>query len=86
VVGAPLFPKATVQLENGKRLSINARGDGRYVDKLAVGGRAIERNWLGHEELTGGATLDFSMSAQPNTRRGTKPADAPYSFSLDPKR
>jgi len=86
VVGAPLFPKATVQLENGKRLSINARGDGRYVDKLAVGGRAIERNWLEHEELTRGATLDFSMSAQPNTRRGTRPADAPYSFSLDPKR
>lgn len=86
VVGAPLFPKATVQLENGKRLSIKARGDGRYVDKLAVGGRAIERNWLGHEELLKGATLDFSMSAQPNTRRGTKPADAPYSFSLDPQR
>jgi predicted alpha-1,2-mannosidase len=86
VVGAPLFPKATVQLENGKRISINARGDGRYVDKLAVGGRAIERNWLGHDELLKGATLDFSMSAQPNTRRGTKPADAPYSFSLDPKR
>ena len=86
VVGAPLFPKATVQLENGKRLSINARGDGRYVDKLAVGGRAIERNWLEHEELLKGATLDFSMSAQPNTRRGTRPADAPYSFSLDPKR
>lgn len=86
VVGAPLFPKATVQLENGKRLSINARGDGRYVDKLAVSGRAIERNWLGHEELTGGATLDFNMSAQPNMKRGTKPADAPYSFSLAPKR
>jgi len=86
VVGAPLFPQATVQLENGKRLTINARGDGRYVDQLAVGGRAIERNWLGHEELTGGATLDFNMSAQPNMRRGTRPADAPYSFSLDPKR
>ena len=86
VVGAPLFPKATVQLENGKRVTINARGDGRYVDKLAIKGRAIERNWLGHDELMQGATLDFSMSAQPNKRRGTKPADAPYSFSLDPKR
>ncbi len=86
VVGAPLFPKATVQLENGKRITINARGDGRYVDRLAVKGKAVERNWLGHDELLQGATLDFSMSAQPNTRRGTKPVDAPYSFSLDPKR
>ena len=86
VVGTPLFPKATVQLENGKRITINARGDGRYVDQLAIKGSAVERNWLGHDELLQGATLDFGMTAQPNTRRGTKPADAPYSFSLDPKR
>lgn len=86
VVGTPLFRKATIELENGKRVTINARGDGRYVDRLAVGGRAIERNWLGHEELMKGTTLDFSMSQQPNKLRGTKPADAPYSFSLDPQR
>ena len=86
VVGTPLFSKATVELENGKRLTINAAGKGRYIDQLKVGGRAIERNWLGHEELTNGATLDFKMSAQPNKQRGTKPADAPYSFSLDPQR
>ena len=86
VVGTPLFRKATIELENGKRVTINARGDGRYVDRLAVGGRTIERNWLGHEELMKGTTLDFSMSQQPNKLRGTKPADAPYSFSLDPQR
>jgi len=86
VVGTPLFKKATVELENGKRITINAAGDGRYVDKLSVGKRAIERNWLGHDELTKGTTLDFRMSTQPNKARGTKPDDAPYSFSRDPQR
>jgi len=86
VIGTPLFKKATVELENGKRLTINARGDGRYIDSLRIKGRAFERNWLGHDELMQGATLDFSMSPQPNKRRGINPADAPYSFSLDPNR
>jgi predicted alpha-1,2-mannosidase len=86
VVGTPLFRKATIELENGKRITINASGEGRYVDKLSIGKRAIERNWLGHDELTKGATIDFNMSPQPNKLRGTKPADAPYSFSTDPQR
>lgn len=86
VVGTPLFRKATVELQNGKRITINADGQGRYVDKLGVKGRAIERNWLGHDELMQGATLDFRMSEQPNKTRGARPADAPYSFSLDPQR
>ncbi|MEW7850462.1 GH92 family glycosyl hydrolase [Massilia aurea] len=86
VVGTPLFKKATVELEKGKRITINASGGGRYVDKLSIGKRAIERNWLGHDELTKGATLDFRMSTQPNKTRGTKPDDAPYSFSRDPQR
>lgn len=84
VVGTPLFRKATVQLENGRRLSITADGDGRYVERMAVDGRAQERNWLGHDELVRGARIDFTMSAQPNKRRGTRPADAPYSFSRGP--
>jgi len=86
VVGTPLFKKATVKLENGRSFTVNAKGGGRYVDALRVNGRAIERNWLGHEELMGGAKLDFTMSAKPNMRRGTREQDAPYSLSRDPQR
>ena len=83
VVGTPLFKKATVKLENGRSFTVNAKGGGRYVDALRVNGRAIERNWLGHEELMGGARLDFSMSAKPNMKRGTREQDAPYSLSRE---
>jgi len=85
VVGAPLFPKATVKLENGRSFTVNAKGKGRYVDALKVNGKAVERTWLSHEELMKGASLDFSMSAKPNMVRGTREQDVPYSFSRDEK-
>jgi len=84
VVGAPLFQHATVHLENGKQIRINAPGNGaekRYIRSAKLNGRAIQRNWLGHDELLRGAIFDVEMSAQPNQQRGIAPADAPYSFS-----
>jgi predicted alpha-1,2-mannosidase len=86
VLGTPLFPKATVRLENGRSFTVRARGNGRYVDALRVNGKPVSRTWLGHAELTQGATLDFSMSPHPNKTRGTRRQDAPYSFSRDPAR
>ncbi len=86
-LGAPLFPEALLHLENGRTVTIRAPGNSdekRYVDALRIDGRQVERNWIGHAELMAGAKLDFSMSAKPNTRRGVRPADAPYSFSTDP--
>jgi predicted alpha-1,2-mannosidase len=85
VLGAPLFKKATLRLENGKTIVINAPANNdkqRYVQTLKVNGKPYAHNWLDHTALTQGATLDFEMSAQPNTRRGTTQADAPYSLSL----
>jgi len=84
VVGAPLFKKATLTLENGKQIVINAPANGdsrRYVGSLKVNGKPYAHNWLDHAALLRGATLDFDMSATPNTRRGTAAADAPYSLS-----
>jgi len=83
VLGTPLFPKATVKLENGRSFTVTARGAGPYVDALSVNGRPIERTWLSHEELMRGARLDFTMSVTPNKLRGTREADVPYSFSRD---
>lgn len=84
VVGAPLFKKATLHLENGKTITINAPSnsdDRRYVNALKVNGKPYAHNWLDHHALQKGAVLDFDMRAQPNQQRGTTPADAPYSMS-----
>ncbi|SHG12485.1 alpha-1,2-mannosidase, putative [Pedobacter caeni] len=89
VLGAPLFKKVTLNLENGKTVTINAANnsaDNRYVQGLKYNGTAYPKNWLSHSELNKGAVLDFSMSATPNKQRGTKETDFPYSYSTDPNK
>ncbi|PWK71414.1 putative alpha-1,2-mannosidase [Mucilaginibacter oryzae] len=84
VLGAPLFKKVTVNLENGKTITINApknSDENRYVNTLTVDGKPYTNNWLSHKALLNGETLDFDMQATPNKNRGTKDADVPYSMS-----
>ncbi len=84
VLGAPLFKKVTLSLENGKTVTINApanSADKRYVQSLQINGKTYSKNWIGHGDLQKGAVLNFSMSAEPNKMRGTNPSDFPYSFS-----
>jgi predicted alpha-1,2-mannosidase len=88
VVGAPLFKKVTLKLENGRTVVINAPANSdskRYVNALKVNGKPYSRNWLDHTSLMQGAILDFDMADKPNIRRSTSAADAPYSLSTDPQ-
>ncbi len=84
VLGAPLFKKLTLKLENGKTVTITAPQNGterRYVSQLTVNGTPSTRNYLSHRALLKGADLRFSLSALPNKTRGIRPSDAPYSLS-----
>jgi predicted alpha-1,2-mannosidase len=83
-LGSPLFPKATVTLENGRRIGIEAAGNSPgapYVKSLQIDGRTVSRNYLTHAEIASGAKLLFEMTSEPDTARGTATADSPYSFS-----
>lgn len=84
VIGAPLFKKVTIQLENGKTLTINASANSdqnRYINEMKLNGKTYTKNWLSHSELMKGAILDFDMSATPNNKRGIKKEDFPYSLT-----
>jgi len=84
VLGAPLFPKATLHLPGGHDVVLNAPGNNaanRYINQLTMNGQPYNHNWLSHSELLKGATLNFEMSAAPNKARGTQAADAPFSAS-----
>jgi predicted alpha-1,2-mannosidase len=86
VLGAPLFKKVTVQLENGNTIGISAgenSADNRYVQSLKVNGIEHSKNYLSHETLMNGAQLDFEMSSEPNKSRGINSDDFPYSFSRE---
>nr|WP_083361677.1 GH92 family glycosyl hydrolase [Pedobacter steynii] len=84
VLGAPLFKKVTLSLENGKTIVINAPANNaynKYIQALKYNGKLYSKNWLSHAELLKGAVLDFDMSAKPNLQRGTNALDFPYSLS-----
>jgi predicted alpha-1,2-mannosidase len=84
VMGAPLFGKATLKLENGKQFVIRADGNSAkniYIESATLNGRETTKNYLKHADLLQGGELQVRMSKQANTRRGINPEDFPYSFS-----
>ncbi|WP_231464599.1 GH92 family glycosyl hydrolase [Pedobacter sp. Leaf132] len=86
VLGAPLFKKITLTLENGKTVVINApanSADNRYVQSLQMNAKPYSKNWISHSGLQNGAVLNFGMSATPNKTRGSNPVDFPYSLSTE---
>lgn len=86
VLGAPLFPKITLQPEAGKKLVIEAPGNSDkaiYVQDLKLNGATYTKNWLDHFELMKGGNLRFQMGASPKKDRGAVQSAWPYSMSLD---
>lgn len=67
VAGAPLFRKATVRLENGRTIEIEAPENSaanRYAGRMTVNGKTAEKPFLHHSELTQGAKIRFDMQAE----------------------
>jgi putative alpha-1,2-mannosidase len=84
VLGTPLFKSLTVNLENGKKLVINAPNNSAanlYVQSLTFNGKPYDFNYFTHTALVQGGTLNYVMSDKPNTQRGIKDSSAPYSLS-----
>src|SRR5574341_389336 len=84
-IGSPLFTKATVHLENGRDVVINAPDNSSrnvYVQGLTVNGQAYGKTYLPHDLLAQGAVLDFDMGPAPSAW-GTGADDAPPSITDD---
>ncbi|GII21554.1 alpha-1 2-mannosidase [Planosporangium mesophilum] len=82
-VGSPLFTKATVHLENGRSLTINAPKNSPtnvYVQGLKVNGKRYDKAYLPHDLLARGAVLDFDLGPAPSAW-GSGRDDAPPSIT-----
>ena len=89
VLGAPLFKKATLHLENGNNLVIDAPDNDEntmYIKSLQFNGDNYTKNYLKHGDLLKGGTIKCHMSRTPNLQRGIQPSDFPYSFSTEEKK
>ena len=84
ILGAPLVRKATIKLENGKKIEISApdnNDSNRYIKSMKLNKKSYDKNYLTYEDLMKGARLDFKMNDVPNYNRGTQTQAFPYSYS-----
>jgi predicted alpha-1,2-mannosidase len=86
VLGAPLFKKLTLHLDNGKQFVISAPANSLtnlYVEKAMLNGQVWDKNWIAPSTIRQGGEIEFTMGATPNKMRGTAVSAYPYSFSTD---
>lgn len=89
ILGAPLFPKAIIHLENGKQIVLNAPKNSaanRYVSAMTWNKKKYTKLYINHSALQNGATLEFKMSANPTAQHNFVASDFPYSFSTESNR
>lgn len=84
VLGAPLFKKISLKLENGKELVVQApanNAENKYVKELRWNNTIYGKNFVNHSDILKGGTLQFSLQATPEKSRGNSAAAYPYSYS-----
>lgn len=89
IIGSPLFKTVTLNLENGKKVTISSDAnskENRYISSMKLNGKPYTKNYLTHGELLKGATVNFIMAEKPNMQRGINENDLPYSFSKEMKK
>jgi len=82
VLGSPLVDEARIQLAGGRDLVIECKrrspGD-IYVQSVTLNGKPLDRLWVRHSELSGGAHLVFTMGSAPNETLGHQASSLPMS-------
>ena len=84
VIGSPLFKRATLVMENGKTLVIDARNNNRanrFIESVQFNGQAHDKTWLDHHALQQGGILQFNMTDVPNKCWGVDESALPFSLS-----
>jgi predicted alpha-1,2-mannosidase len=84
VLGSPIFTKTTIDVGGGKHFTIEAVGASRrnkYIQSASLDGHRLNKPWIEHSDIVGGATLVLEMGPFPNEHWGSAPEGAPPSFS-----
>jgi predicted alpha-1,2-mannosidase len=74
IIGSPLFEKATINLENGKVFTVEAKNnssENKYIKSVKLNGNNYEFSYINHSDIINGESLVFEMTNKPSTW-GTK--------------
>ncbi len=69
IIGAPLIRKAVIKTENGKTFTMiahNISEENIYIESCLLNKKPLKDGYITHENIMGGATLEFFMSDKPN--------------------
>ena len=68
VIGSPLLPGFTINLENGKTFQIKAHGlseENIYIQSVRLNGQPMNNVWISHADIVNGGILEFEMGPSP---------------------
>lgn len=84
VLGAPLFDRITVELENGNYFVIQqneGKAEDIYINKAWLNGKKFEKAFINFDEIINGGVFYFEMKDKPNKNWASGKDDVPYSMS-----
>lgn len=82
VFGSPLFPRLTVELENGRTFTVTAEGNSDtniYIQSATLNGKPYDKSYITYDDIMAGGELRFVMGATPNKEFGAAPESRPVS-------
>ena len=82
VFGSPLFPRLTVELENGRSFTVTAEGNSDtniYIQSATLNGKPYDKSYITYDDIMAGGELRFVMGATPNKEFGAAPESRPVS-------
>ncbi|MDB4036544.1 GH92 family glycosyl hydrolase [Polaribacter sp.] len=79
IIGAPLFEKATINLENGKSFTVQANNqseENKYIQSVKLNGENYAFSFINHTDIINGGSLVFEMT-DTQTNWGTADKNIP---------
>jgi hypothetical protein len=85
-IGTPIFPKATINLENENQFVIKANNVSEkniYIQSAKLNGQNYTKSFIAHSDIMNGGELVFEMGETPNKDWGSSDNDIPVSEITD---
>ncbi|MFH2096193.1 MAG: GH92 family glycosyl hydrolase [Bacteroidota bacterium] len=86
VIGTPLFPEASINLDDGKvfRIKANKLSSGNYyIQSAKLNGKEYKKGYIDHSDIISGGELEFVMGPKPNENWASADDDVPVSIIND---
>ena len=79
-IGSPMFPKASIDLGNGKKFVVEAHGvseDNKFIQSATLNGETYDKPYITYQDIKNGSTLVLQMGPEPNKEWGASEENQP---------